>query len=101
MFPLSTLESNDASSIKSLTFGPLLLYSGPPALLFVVGFRGLMWAAFHVLKWWDVLNLAPMTLGLAWSCARRKSTTPGIVIHGITDGAALIPLIAGVLGIVG
>ena len=51
-------------------------------------------------KWWDVLNSVPICLGLAFVCTRRKNTTAGIVTHSITNGVALIPLIAGVLGLV-
>jgi membrane protease YdiL (CAAX protease family) len=60
--------------------------------------HGLMWAAFHGYKWWDVLALVPNSLGLAFVCTRFKSTTPGIVIHTITNGVALLPVIAAVLG---
>jgi membrane protease YdiL (CAAX protease family) len=63
--------------------------------------HGLMWAAFHIFKWWDVLNLVPVCLSLALVCTRRKSTTPGILIHGITNGISLVPVVAGVLGLVG
>jgi membrane protease YdiL (CAAX protease family) len=60
--------------------------------------HGLMWAAFHSFKWWDVLALVPNSLGLAFVCSRHKSTTPGLVIHAITSGVAVPTLIAGVLG---
>jgi membrane protease YdiL (CAAX protease family) len=63
--------------------------------------HGLMWTAFHAFKWWDLLNLIPICLGLAWVCTRFKSTTPGIVIHGITNGIAIPSLIVGVLGLMG
>jgi membrane protease YdiL (CAAX protease family) len=61
--------------------------------------HGVMWAFFHIFKWWDVLNLLPITLALSFVCSRLKNTTPGIVIHGIFNGIALIPLLLGVLGI--
>ena len=60
--------------------------------------HGTMWAFFHIFKWWDVLSLLPICLTLAFVCSRLKNTTPGIVIHGITNGIALIPLLLGVLG---
>jgi membrane protease YdiL (CAAX protease family) len=63
--------------------------------------HGFMWAFFHIFKWWDVLNLIPICLGLSYMCTRKKSTTPGIVIHTITNGIGLLPLIAGVIGLVG
>jgi len=34
-------------------------------------------------------------------CNRQKNTTPGIIIHGVTNGIALIPLLLGVLGVIG
>jgi membrane protease YdiL (CAAX protease family) len=63
--------------------------------------HGLMWTVFHAFKWWDLLSLIPICLGLAWVCARFKNTTPGIVIHGITNGIAIPSLIVGVLGLMG
>ena len=63
--------------------------------------HGVMWAFFHIFKWWDVLNLLPITLSLAFVCSRLKNTTPGIVIHSITNGIALIPLLLGILGVMG
>jgi membrane protease YdiL (CAAX protease family) len=63
--------------------------------------HGLMWSVFHIFKWWDVPSLVPICLGLAWVCTRFKSTMPGIAIHSITNGVALLPLVAGVLGWVG
>jgi membrane protease YdiL (CAAX protease family) len=63
--------------------------------------HGVMWAFFHGFKWWDVLNLLPICLALSFVCSKLKSTTPGIVIHGVTNGVALIPLLLGILGLVG
>lgn len=62
--------------------------------------HGVLWAFFHIFKWWDVLNLLPITLALAWVCYKFKNTTPGLVIHGVTNGIALIPLLLGVLGVI-
>lgn len=63
--------------------------------------HGVLWAFFHIFKRWDVLNLLPITLALAWVCCKFKNATPGIVIHGVTNGIALIPLLLGVLGVIG
>jgi membrane protease YdiL (CAAX protease family) len=63
--------------------------------------HGVMWAFFHIFKWWDVLNLLPICLALSFVCSKLKNTTPGIVIHGVTNGIALIGLLIGILGIVG
>jgi membrane protease YdiL (CAAX protease family) len=43
--------------------------------------HGVLWAAFHLAMWWNLLNLLPLTLGLAYVAVRRKSTTAGIVTH--------------------
>ena len=63
--------------------------------------HGVMWAFFHIFKWWDVLNLIPITLAIAFVCSRLKNTTPGIVIHSFTNGIALIPILLGILGVLG
>jgi membrane protease YdiL (CAAX protease family) len=61
--------------------------------------HGLLWALFHIFKWWDVLNLVPITLGIAYVCSRFRNTTPGIVIHALINGRALIPLTLAALGV--
>lgn len=60
--------------------------------------HGMMWNIFHVFKWWDLLPLLPITLGLSYTAYRFKNTTPGLVIHYIFNGIALIPLALGALG---
>jgi membrane protease YdiL (CAAX protease family) len=60
--------------------------------------HGIMWAFFHIFKWWDVLTLIPICLALSFVCSKLKNTTPGIVIHSVTNGIALLPLFAGILG---
>jgi hypothetical protein len=63
--------------------------------------HGLPCAVFGVLKRWEVLNLVRVCLGIVHVCLRRKGTTPGTVIHTITNGVALLLLLAGVLGSIG
>lgn len=63
--------------------------------------HGTLWALFHIYKWWDVLNLLPITLALSFVCSKLRKTTPGIVIHGVTNGVALIPMALAVLGVIG
>jgi len=43
--------------------------------------HGLLWTAFHAAMWWNLLNLLPLALGLAFVAVRRRSTTVGIVTH--------------------
>jgi membrane protease YdiL (CAAX protease family) len=63
--------------------------------------HGVLWGFFHLFKWWDVLNLLPITLALSFVCSRLRNTTPGIVIHSVTNGVALVALFAGVVGLIG
>ena len=67
------------------------------ALTWVV--HGLLWTGFHAFKWWDLLNLLPLSLGLTWVVLRRDNNTPGLVIHFVTNGVGLLPILLGVLGI--
>ena len=62
--------------------------------------HGTLWACFHIFKWWDVLYLLPVTLSLAFVCSKLKNTTPGIVIHSITNGISLIPVVLGIIGVI-
>lgn len=59
--------------------------------------HGLLWDVFHLFKWWDLLNLLPLSLGLTYVVVRRKNNTLGMIIHFITNGVALIPIALGVL----
>jgi membrane protease YdiL (CAAX protease family) len=43
--------------------------------------HGVLWTAFHAALWWNLLNLLPLTLGLAFVAVRRRSTTVGIATH--------------------
>jgi membrane protease YdiL (CAAX protease family) len=43
--------------------------------------HGLLWTGFHVFKWWDLLSLLPLCLGLSYVVCRLKNNTPGLVMH--------------------
>ncbi|MEE4271167.1 MAG: CPBP family intramembrane glutamic endopeptidase [Thermoanaerobaculales bacterium] len=60
--------------------------------------HGTMWALFHAFKWWHIIGLLPMTLGLSLYVIRSRNTTPGIVMHLAFNALGLIPIILGVLG---
>lgn len=62
--------------------------------------HGTLWALFHVIKWWDLLNLLPICLALSIVCSRLRNTTPGIVYHAVTNGIGLIPLALATLGVI-
>ncbi len=61
--------------------------------------HGVLWACFHVFKWWDIIALLPVTLALAFMVCRLKNTTPGIVVHFIFNGLGALGILAGVLGL--
>jgi len=61
--------------------------------------HGVFWALFHAYKYWDLFSLLPLSLGLAFVVSRRANSTPGIIIHFITNGSGLIPILLGVLGL--
>jgi membrane protease YdiL (CAAX protease family) len=43
--------------------------------------HGLMWTGFHAYKWWDLLSLLPLCLGLSYVVCRLRNNTPGLVMH--------------------
>jgi membrane protease YdiL (CAAX protease family) len=43
--------------------------------------HGLMWTGFHAFKWWDLLSLLPLCLGLSYMVCRLRNNTPGLVMH--------------------
>ncbi len=63
--------------------------------------HGVMWALFHSFKYWDVPALLPMTLALAFVVWRTRNTNVGLVIHGLYNGIAIIPITMMVMGIMG
>jgi len=60
--------------------------------------HGVLWALFHAYKYWDLFSLLPLSLGLAYVVSWRANSTPGLIIHFITNGSGLIPILLGVLG---
>lgn len=59
--------------------------------------HGLAWTAFHAFKWWDLLPLLPLTLGLSLLAVRLRSTTAGLAMHAIANGLLLPVLIVAAL----
>ncbi len=60
--------------------------------------HGVLWAFFHLFKWWDVLPLIPICLSIAYVSQRTKSTWPAIIAHSIFNGMGLVGMIVWVLG---
>ena len=64
--------------------------------------HGLLWAPFHLFKYWDFIPLFGITLGLAYLGQRTKNTTPVLILHilvNVVTGVAGIFLIAMGVGI--
>jgi membrane protease YdiL (CAAX protease family) len=43
--------------------------------------HGLLWTGFHAFRWWDLLALLPLCLGLSYVVCRLRYNTPGLVMH--------------------
>lgn len=64
----------------------------------VLAFGALTWL-FHAYKWWDLIGLLPLSLGLTWVVLHRENNTPGLIIHFVTNGTGVISILLGVLGL--
>jgi len=63
--------------------------------------HGLLWAPFHLFKYWEFIGLFPITLGIAFLASRTKNTTPAFILHllvNVVFGVAATTLIAAGLG---
>lgn len=60
--------------------------------------HGLLWAAFHAFKWWDLVGLLPVCLIIAYISQRTKNNWPALIAHGLFNGLALYLVLAAVLG---
>lgn len=48
--------------------------------------QGILWAFFHIYKWWEVPAMILPALVVPFMAQRRQSTTPGIVMHCLLNG---------------
>lgn len=48
--------------------------------------QGVLWAFFHIYKWWEVPAMILPALVVPFMAQRRQSTTPGIVMHYLLNG---------------
>ena len=55
--------------------------------------HGLLWAGFHVFKWWDILPLLPMCLLTSYCAQRTRSTWGGLIGHALSNGISLIAIL--------
>ena len=61
--------------------------------------HALLWTLFHGFKYWDLLNLLPLWLGLTFAVLYLNNSSAGLVMHFISNGVGLLPILLGVLGI--
>jgi membrane protease YdiL (CAAX protease family) len=59
--------------------------------------HGLMWNFFHLYKWWDLIGILPMALGLSYLVWKTRNNSAGILWHFISNGAGVFPLLLRVL----
>jgi membrane protease YdiL (CAAX protease family) len=55
--------------------------------------HGVLWAFFHVFKWWDILPLLPVCLLTAYVAQRTRSTWCGLIGHALTNGLSVIAVL--------
>jgi membrane protease YdiL (CAAX protease family) len=60
--------------------------------------HGLLWTAFHVVFYWQLLMILPITLAIAFVSQRTKSTWPAIVGHALLNWGTFPFLVRGFLG---
>jgi membrane protease YdiL (CAAX protease family) len=52
--------------------------------------HGLLWAGFHVFKWWDILPLLPICLLISYCAQRTRSTWGGLIGHALMNATSLL-----------
>lgn len=52
--------------------------------------HGLLWAAFHLFKYWDVIGLLPICLLIAYAAGRLKDNWPSLIAHALFNVGGLI-----------
>ena len=55
--------------------------------------HGVFWALFHAFKWWAVPFMLITTWIIPFIAQRTENTTPGIVIHLVTNGLGILLMI--------
>jgi membrane protease YdiL (CAAX protease family) len=60
--------------------------------------HALMWDAFHVFFFWDMLPLLPMALLLSFVSQRTQSTWPALIAHFALNGQVFLRLVPAAMG---
>jgi membrane protease YdiL (CAAX protease family) len=62
--------------------------------------HGVLWAAFHFFKFWDIIALLPVALGIAFISQRLQNNTPAVILHYVLNGLGWIGFVLVVAGLV-
>jgi membrane protease YdiL (CAAX protease family) len=52
--------------------------------------NGVLWSLFHMFKWWAIPFMLPLNWMLPLVVQRTKNTTPGILMHLISNGISVL-----------
>jgi membrane protease YdiL (CAAX protease family) len=61
--------------------------------------HGLLWASFHAFRWWSIITIIPLSLGIAFSAQRLKTNWPAAIAHLLGNLAFFLLVLLGVLGL--
>jgi len=61
--------------------------------------HGVLWASFHVSRWWDIIGLLPAQIVFAYVAWRSRSTTVAIIMHILSNISMVTFVCWGVLGL--
>lgn len=60
--------------------------------------HGVLWACFHVFKWWAIPFMLLTTWIEPFLAQRLKNTTPGIIVHLVSNAVGFLPVVVALLG---
>jgi membrane protease YdiL (CAAX protease family) len=63
--------------------------------------HGLLWTAFHMFKWWDLIGLLPVCLAIAYTSQWTKNNWPAFMAHFLFNGLGLIGVVTAVIRTIG
>jgi len=58
--------------------------------------HGVLWATFHLFKWWDILGLLPVCLLIAFAAQKLRSNWAGFIAHALFNGMGILLILGAV-----
>jgi membrane protease YdiL (CAAX protease family) len=52
--------------------------------------HGILWAFFHLFKWWTIPALVPVCLVVPFVAQRTRNTWPGMLSHFVLNGLGML-----------